>query len=58
MKQMLEELKENESLIQKGNDQSSSGSDGEPSEDNLPVEEIVKIIPVLDKKTKLQFQKY
>lgn len=31
---------------------SSSGSESEPSEDNLCVEEIVKIIPVIDKKTK------
>ncbi len=40
-----------------GEGDSSSGSDGAPSEDNLEVEEIVKMIPVVDKKTKLLLQK-
>jgi hypothetical protein len=31
---------------------SSSGSESAPSDDNLQPEEIIKIIPVIDKKTK------
>ena len=31
---------------------SSSGSESAPSDDNLQPEEIIKIIPVVDKKTK------
>ena len=38
--------------MKKGDEDSSSGSDSAPSEDNLDVEEIVKIIPVIDKQTK------
>lgn len=37
----------------KGNGDSSSGSDSAPSEDNLDPEEIIKIMPVVDKKTKI-----
>jgi hypothetical protein len=45
-------LKENQDLIKKGNGDSSSGSDSAPSDDNLEPEEIIKIIPTVDKKTK------
>lgn len=48
-----EELKDNKTLLDLGDGDSSSGSDGAPSEDNLDAEEIMKIIPVLDKKTKI-----
>lgn len=34
------------------NGDSSSGSESAPSDDNLQPEEIIKIIPVIDKKTK------
>jgi len=47
---LTEELKENKALMQKGNGDSSSGSDSSPSEDNLNPEEMVKIMPVVDKK--------
>ena len=58
MKTLLaEELKSNKDLISKGDGDSSSGSDSAPSEDNLKPEEIVKIIPVIDKKTKNDLQK-
>lgn len=46
------ELKENKDLLKKGNGDSSSGSDSAPSDDNLEPEEIIKIMPVVDKKTK------
>ena len=46
------ELKENKDLLRKGEGDSSSGSDSAPSEDNLAPEDIIKVIPVLDKKTK------
>ena len=39
-------------LIKVGDESSSSGSDSAPSEDNLAAEDIVKIMPVIDKKTK------
>jgi hypothetical protein len=47
-----EELKENKDLLKKGDEDSSSGSDSAPSEDNMDVEEIIKIMPVIDKKIK------
>lgn len=43
--------------MKKGDGDSSSGSDSAPSEDNLNAEEIVKIIPIIDKKTKSDLQK-
>lgn len=53
LKSMLtDELKLNKDLLKKGDGDSSSGSDSAPSEDNLNPEDIVKIIPVIDKKTK------
>jgi hypothetical protein len=51
------ELKQNKALLEEGEGDSSSGSDGAPSEDNLKPEEIVKVIPVLDKKTKQDLNK-
>jgi hypothetical protein len=52
MSMLADELKSNKELLNKGDGDSSSGSDSAPSEDNLEPEEIVKIMPVLDKKTK------
>lgn len=49
---MLDELRENRDLMKKGDGESSSGSDDAPSEDNLKPDEIVKVLPVVDKKTK------
>jgi hypothetical protein len=48
------ELLDNKKLIQAGEGDSSEGSDSEPSEDNLPLEEVSKVIPILDKKQKEQ----
>lgn len=39
--------------MNEGDGDSSSGSDSAPSEDNLNPEDIIKIMPVIDKKTKL-----
>jgi len=33
-----------------GDGDSSGGSESEPSEDNLPVEEAAKLVPIVDKK--------
>jgi hypothetical protein len=54
---LTEELKQNKELLSKGDGDSSSGSDSAPSDDNLKPEDIAKIIPVVDKKTKLDLQK-
>ena len=40
-----------------GDGDSSGGSESEPSEDNLPVEEMAKNIPIVDKKDKLKLEK-
>lgn len=54
---LCDELKSNKDLLKKGDGDSSSGSDSAPSEDNMNPEDIVKIIPVVDKKTKSDLQK-
>ena len=43
------ELKENKKLLAAGDRDSSGGSDSEPSEDNLPVDEVAKVVPIVDK---------
>ncbi len=48
---LAEELKSNGQLLKNDGD-SSSGSESAPSDDNLQPEEIIKMIPVIDKKTK------
>ena len=48
------ELKENKKLMAAGEGDSSGGSDSEPSEDNLPVDEVAKVVPIVDKQQKLQ----
>ena len=40
-----------------GDGDSSGGSESEPSEDNLPVEEVAKMVPIVDKKQKQQLEK-
>ena len=37
-----------------GEGDSSDGSESEPSEDNLPVEEVAKVVPMIDKAMKMQ----
>lgn len=32
-----------------GEGDSSGGSDSEPSEDNLPIEEVAKVVPIVEK---------
>jgi hypothetical protein len=32
-----------------GDEDSSGGSDSEPSDDNLPIEEVCKVVPLTDK---------
>jgi hypothetical protein len=44
------ELIEDKKLMDAGDGDSSGGSDSEPSEDNLPVEEVAKVVPIVDKK--------
>ena len=51
------ELQENKKLIAAGDGDSSGGSDSEPSEDNLPVDEAAKVVPIVDKQQKMQLQK-
>ena len=45
-----QELQSNKKLLAAGDGDSSGGSDSEPSEDNLPVEEVAKVVPIVDKK--------
>ena len=52
-----QELLENKKLIAAGEGDSSGGSDSEPSEDNLPVEQVAKVVPIVDDKQKKQLQK-
>jgi len=49
---LMDELRENRDLMKKGDGDSSSGSDDAPSEDNMKPDEIIKVLPVVDKKTK------
>ena len=49
---MMNELQQNTELLKKGEGDSSDGSDDAPSEDNLEPDEIVKVIPLVDKKLK------
>jgi hypothetical protein len=39
---LMQELSENKKLMAAGDGDSSGGSESEPSEDNLPVEEMAK----------------
>jgi len=49
---MLGELTGDDELINEGNGDSSSGSDENPSEDNLDVEDLCQIVPPVDKSLK------
>ena len=44
-----EELKNNTKLLSAGDGDSSGGSDSEPSDDNLPLDEVSKVVPIVDK---------
>lgn len=52
MRQLLIEEMRSNGVLMKNCGESSSGSESAPSDDNLQPEEIIKIIPVIDKKTK------
>ena len=39
----------NKKLLKLGDGDSSGGSDSEPSEDNLPIEEAAKVVPIVEK---------
>lgn len=43
------EIVEDKKLIAAGDGDSSGGSESEPSEDNLPVDEAAKVVPIVDK---------
>jgi hypothetical protein len=47
---LANDLASNSKLLKCGDGDSSGGSDSEPSEDNLPVEEVAKVVPIVDKK--------
>lgn len=51
------EIIENKTLIAAGDGDSSGGSESEPSEDNLPVDEAAKVVPIVDKTQKVLLQK-
>lgn len=42
-------MSNNAALLKLGDDNSSSGSDSEPSEDNLDPKSLIKKLPVIDK---------
>ncbi len=52
LKTLLADELKNSGILMKNCGDSSSGSESAPSDDNLQPEEIIKIIPVIDKKTK------
>jgi hypothetical protein len=45
----LAELRNNKELVKQGEGDSTSGSDSEPSEDNLEPAELIKNLPTVDK---------
>ena len=45
----LAELRNNKELVKQGEGDSTSGSDSEPSEDNLEPTELIKNLPTVDK---------
>jgi hypothetical protein len=53
----LDELRNQKHLIEDGNDDSISGSDDAPSEDNMTAEELCQVIPAVDKKMKNALKK-
>jgi hypothetical protein len=48
-----QELTENKKLLAAGDGDSSGGSESEPSEDNLPVNEVAAFVPIVDKKQQM-----
>ena len=56
-KMLADELTNNKKLLQAGDGDSSGGSDSEPSDDNLPVEEVAKVVPIVDKNQMKKLEK-
>lgn len=54
---LSDELTNNKKLLQAGDGDSSGGSDSEPSDDNLPVEEVAKVVPIVDKNQMKKLEK-
>ena len=48
------ELANNQKLMAAGEGDSSGGSESEPSEDNLPVNELAAVAPIVDKKDQVK----
>lgn len=46
---LAKELLEDKSLMDAGDGDSSAGSESEPSEDNLPIEEVANLVPIVEK---------
>ena len=46
---LINELRNNKELVKLGDGDSTSGSDSEPSEDNLEPAELIKNLPTVDK---------
>jgi hypothetical protein len=46
---LLTELRQNKQLLKSGDGDSTSGSDSEPSEDNLEPNKLIKNLPTIDK---------
>ena len=47
---LMKEMSEDKKLMAAGDGDSSGGSESEPSEDNLPVEQVAALVPIVDKK--------
>jgi hypothetical protein len=54
---LLAELRNNKELVKAGEGDSTSGSDSEPSEDNLEPAELIKNLPTVDKSLSLALKK-
>ena len=54
---LLAELRNNKELVKCGDGDSTSGSDSEPSEDNLEASELIKNLPIVHKSLSLALKK-
>jgi hypothetical protein len=54
---IINELLADKKLLKAGDGDSSGGSDSEPSEDNLPIEEVAKVVPILEKTQKVKLER-
>ena len=56
-KTLIAQLCQNKELLRAGNGDSTSGSESEPSEDNLEATELVKNLPAVDKQLSINLEK-